>query len=70
MATPATSASGGFTEEWKRIGAIVIFFWPLCCSGAPTSRRDRLNLFADRYTRLGVGFAFPSSGSSPCNQYS
>src|SRR6185312_16525773 len=26
-ATPVTSASGGFTgDEWKRIGAIVIFF--------------------------------------------
>src|SRR5436190_416379 len=56
--------SGGFsTEEWKRIGAIVIFFiaaglfW-----GGYEQAGSTLNLFADRYTRTEVfGFAFPSS---------
>ena len=56
--------SRGFTpEEWKRIGAIVIFFlaaglfW-----GAYEQAGSTLNLFADRYTRTEVfGFSFPSS---------
>jgi proton-dependent oligopeptide transporter, POT family len=60
---PAT-ASGGFTpEEWKRIGAIVIFFLAAVLFwGAYEQAGSTLNLFADRYTRLEVfGFAFPSS---------
>jgi POT family proton-dependent oligopeptide transporter len=56
--------SGGFSrEEWKRIGAIVIFFiaaglfW-----GGYEQAGSTLNLFADRYTRTEVlGFSFPSS---------
>ncbi len=56
--------SGGFsTEEWKRIGAIVIFFiaaglfW-----GGYEQAGSTLNLFADRFTRTEVfGFSFPSS---------
>jgi proton-dependent oligopeptide transporter, POT family len=55
---------GGFSaEEWKRIGAIVIFFiaaglfW-----GGYEQAGSTLNLFADRYTRLEIfGFSFPSS---------
>ena len=63
-ATPATSASGGFTaDEWKRIGAIVIFFLAAVLFwGAYEQAGSTLNLFADRYTRLeAFGFAFPSS---------
>jgi POT family proton-dependent oligopeptide transporter len=56
--------SGGFSrDEWKRIGAIVIFFiaaglfW-----GGYEQAGSTLNLFADRYTRTEVfGFSFPSS---------
>jgi proton-dependent oligopeptide transporter, POT family len=54
----------GFTPlEWRRMGAIVIFFivaglfW-----GAYEQAGSTLNLFADRYTRLEMfGFSFPSS---------
>jgi proton-dependent oligopeptide transporter, POT family len=57
-------SSGGFSaDEWKRIGAIVIFFvaavffW-----GAYEQAGSTLNLFADRYTRLEtMGFTIPSS---------
>jgi POT family proton-dependent oligopeptide transporter len=69
-ATAGTTAArnaepgGSFTvEEWKRIGAIVIFFiaaglfW-----GGYEQAGSTLNLFADRYTRLDIfGIAFPSS---------
>jgi POT family proton-dependent oligopeptide transporter len=61
---PSTSASGGFTaDEWKRIGAIIIFFLAAVLFwGAYEQAGSTLNLFADRYTRLEVlGFAFPSS---------
>jgi POT family proton-dependent oligopeptide transporter len=59
-------ASGGlrFTpQEWKRMGAIVIFFLAACLFwGAYEQAGSTLNLFADRYTRLEVfGFSFPSS---------
>ena len=59
------AASGGaFTAgEWKRIGAIVIFFLAAVLFwGAYEQAGSTLNLFADRYTRLEMfGFAFPSS---------
>ncbi len=61
---PSVSQSGGFTAaEWKRIGAIVIFFLAAVLFwGAYEQAGSTLNLFADRYTRLEVlGFAFPSS---------
>ena len=65
---PRASTSGGgpvaFTAaEWKRMGAIVIFF--LVASlfwGAYEQAGSTLNLFADRYTRLEMfGVSFPSS---------
>ena len=50
-------------DEWKRIGAIVIFF--LAASifwGAYEQAGSTLNLFADRFTRNEIfGFSFPSS---------
>ena len=50
-------------DEWKRIGAIVIFF--LAASifwGGYEQAGSTLNLFADRFTRNEIfGFAFPSS---------
>ena len=55
---------GGFTAaEWKRIGAIVIFFLvAILFWGAYEQAGSTLNLFADRYTRLELfGFSFPSS---------
>jgi POT family proton-dependent oligopeptide transporter len=63
----AAKAGGGavaFTAaEWKRMGAIVIFF--LVASlfwGAYEQAGSTLNLFADRYTRLEMfGVSFPSS---------
>ena len=63
-AARTAEARRGFSpEEWKRIGAIVIFFiaaglfW-----GAYEQAGSTLNLFADRYTRTEVfGFTFPSS---------
>jgi POT family proton-dependent oligopeptide transporter len=60
----ARSAGGGLTtDEWRRIGAIVIFFLAAVLFwGAYEQAGSTLNLFADRYTRLGVfGFSFPSS---------
>jgi POT family proton-dependent oligopeptide transporter len=54
----------GFTPgEWKRMGAIVIFFLvAVLFWGAYEQAGSTLNLFADRYTRLEIlGFAFPSS---------
>jgi proton-dependent oligopeptide transporter, POT family len=49
--------------EWKRIGAIVIFFFVATLFwGAYEQAGSTLNLFADRYTRLEMlGFEFPSS---------
>jgi POT family proton-dependent oligopeptide transporter len=58
------SAKAGFTSaEWKRIGAIVIFFVvAILFWGAYEQAGSTLNLFADRYTRLEiVGLSFPSS---------
>ena len=50
-------------EEWKRIGAIAVFFlFATLFWGAYEQAGSTLNLFADRYTRLSVfGFSFPSS---------
>ncbi len=50
-------------EDWKRIGAIVIFFiFATIFWGAYEQAGSTLNLFADRYTRLSIaGFSFPSS---------
>jgi len=63
-ARETAGTSGGFTAtEWKRIGAIVIFF--LAASlfwGGYEQAGSTLNLFADRSTRLEIfGFTFPSS---------
>jgi proton-dependent oligopeptide transporter, POT family len=60
----ASSSGWRFTAaEWKRIGAIVIFFLvAILFWGAYEQAGSTLNLFADRYTRLEVwGFSFPSS---------
>jgi POT family proton-dependent oligopeptide transporter len=71
----ATSSRGGATShaasdafrftraEWKRMGAIVIFFLvAILFWGAYEQAGSTLNLFADRFTRLDVfGFSFPSS---------
>ncbi len=54
----------GFTAaEWKRLGAIVVFFvFASLFWGAYEQAGSTLNLFADRYTRLSVlGWSFPSS---------
>jgi POT family proton-dependent oligopeptide transporter len=64
-ASTATAGSGlSFTAtEWKRIGAIIIFFLvAILFWGAYEQAGSTLNLFADRYTRTEVlGFSFPSS---------
>ena len=60
----AADSLAGFTAtEWKRIGAVVIFFlFAAVFWGAYEQAGSTLNLFADRYTRLSVwGFSFPSS---------
>jgi POT family proton-dependent oligopeptide transporter len=62
--TEARSVKMGFTaDEWKRMGAIVIFFLvAILFWGAYEQAGSTLNLFADRYTRLDVmGYSFPSS---------
>jgi POT family proton-dependent oligopeptide transporter len=65
--TQAAASSGGVLgltrEEWKRIGAIMIFFLlGILFFGAYEQAGSTLNLFADRYTRLDVfGYSFPSS---------
>ena len=58
------TAIAGFTPtEWKRMGAIVIFFLvAILFWGAYEQAGSTLNLFADRYTRLDAfGMSFPSS---------
>ena len=60
----APADGAGFTsDEWRRIGAIVIFFLAAVLFwGAYEQAGSTLNLFADRYTRLeAFGFSFPSS---------
>ena len=64
LAEPANSTALGFTvAEWKRMGAIVIFFMvAILFWGAYEQAGSTLTLFADRYTRLEIlGFSFPSS---------
>jgi POT family proton-dependent oligopeptide transporter len=64
QASAAPVMSGGFTsEEWKRIGAIVIFFMAAGLFwGGYEQAGSTLNLFADRFTRTEIfGFSFPSS---------
>jgi POT family proton-dependent oligopeptide transporter len=59
-----SSQALGFTNrEWKRMGAIVIFFLvAILFWGAYEQAGSTLTLFADRYTRLEMlGFSFPSS---------
>jgi POT family proton-dependent oligopeptide transporter len=50
-------------EEWKRVGAIAVFFLFSCVFWAAFEQAaSSLNLFADRMTRLNAfGFEFPSS---------
>ena len=62
-ARPAEPRGAPSSEEWKRIGAIVIFFLAATVFwGGYEQAGSTLNLFADRFTRLDVlGFAFPSS---------
>ena len=60
-AAPATTRLAA--DDWKRIGAIVVFFiFATIFWGAYEQAGSTLNLFADRYTRLSIaGFSFPSS---------
>ena len=60
-AAPATARLTA--DDWKRIGAIVVFFiFATIFWGAYEQAGSTLNLFADRYTRLSIaGFSFPSS---------
>src|SRR5215831_16800026 len=61
---PDRQATGGFTAtEWKRIGAIVIFFIAASLFwGGYEQAGSTLNLFADRFTRTEIlGFSFTSS---------
>ena len=63
-AQEAASPSSGFTAtEWKRMGAIVIFFLvAILFWGAYEQAGSTLTLFADRYTRTEIfGMSFPSS---------
>ncbi len=62
-ARPASTSAGFTAAEWKRMGAIVIFFLAAVLFwGGYEQAGSTLNLFADRYTRLDVwGFSFPSS---------
>lgn len=60
----AAAPARGFTaDEWKRVGAIFIFFlFASLFWGAYEQAGSTLNLFADRYTELSVfGYSFPSS---------
>jgi len=66
MGLPARMSSEalGFTSrEWKRMGAIVIFFLvAILFWGAYEQAGSTLTLFADRYTRLEMlGVSYPSS---------
>ena len=63
VSAPARGVLGFSSVEWKRMGAIVIFFLvAVLFWGAYEQAGSTLNLFADRYTRLEVlGFSFPSS---------
>ncbi|HLZ44223.1 MAG TPA: peptide MFS transporter [Gemmatimonadales bacterium] len=63
----AAAPAGGFLgftgTEWKRIGAMGVFFvFAAIFWGAYEQAGSSLNLFGDRYTTLRIlGFSFPSS---------
>ena len=59
----ATEKKAFSSDEWKRIGAIVVLFvFASLFWGAYEQAGSTLNLFADRYTQLSMfGFEFPSS---------
>jgi proton-dependent oligopeptide transporter, POT family len=62
--TQAAGAGGSLTAgEWKRIGAIFVFFvFASIFWGAYEQAASTLSLFGDRYTRHELfGFSFPSS---------
>ncbi|HEY7187436.1 MAG TPA: peptide MFS transporter [Vicinamibacterales bacterium] len=63
QSTGSAGALGFTASEWKRIGAIVVFFIvAILFWGAYEQAGSTLNLFADRYTRLDMfGVSFPSS---------
>jgi proton-dependent oligopeptide transporter, POT family len=62
-ATAAPSGAGFTSQEWKRMGAVFVFFlFASLFWGAYEQAGSTLTLFADRYTRLEVaGLSFPSS---------
>lgn len=63
-AAGAAEPSGALTAgEWKRIGAIVVFFLAATVFwGGYEQAGSTLNLFADRFTRNEIfGYAYPSS---------
>ena len=62
-AAAAAPATGFTSAEWKRLGAIVVFFLvAIVFWGAYEQAGSTLNLFADRYTRSEMfGVSFPSS---------
>jgi len=59
----ATGTAPLTADDWKRVGAIVVFFvFATIFWSAYEQAGSTLNLFADRYTRLSIaGFSFPSS---------
>ena len=63
VAQPDRAGLGLTADEWKRIGAVVVFFlFATLFWGAYEQAGSTLNLFADRYTRLSMfGLSFPSS---------
>ncbi|HET7603707.1 MAG TPA: peptide MFS transporter [Gemmatimonadales bacterium] len=54
---------GFTTTEWKRLGAMAVFFvFAAVFWGAYEQAGSTLNLFADRYTQTSImGFSFPTS---------
>jgi POT family proton-dependent oligopeptide transporter len=62
-AAPAGGFLGFTATEWKRIGAMGVFFvFAAIFWGAYEQAGSSLNLFGDRYTTLRIlGFSFPSS---------
>jgi POT family proton-dependent oligopeptide transporter len=62
-ATAAAATPPMTADDWKRVGAIVVFFiFATIFWSAYEQAGSTLNLFADRYTRLSIaGFSFPSS---------
>ncbi|HTI04591.1 MAG TPA: peptide MFS transporter, partial [Gemmatimonadales bacterium] len=62
-AAPSSGFLGFTATEWKRIGAMGVFFvFAAVFWGAYEQAGSSLNLFGDRYTTLRIlGFSFPSS---------